>query len=242
MRYLKQAFLLGLLVSAAPLLSADDTVGKPPRGAVILFDGASTSAWKHGNGKLCEWKVVDGCLEVTPRKGGNLVTAERFGDFHIHLEFCVPSMPDKKGQSKGNSGLKLLGVFDIQILDSIDNPTYTAGGCGSIYRVRDPAKDVARPAGQWQTYDVDFRAPRLDTDGRVVEKPRISLVWNGVKVHDSVELDRPTSADAKPSTLPTTGPILLQDHSCLVRFRNIWIVPVKAKPRLETDKPGWIDP
>jgi hypothetical protein len=219
-------------VSVALLGSASDGVThkttvpatRPPAGATILFDGKETSAWKHSGGQPCQWRVADGALEVTPRSGGNIVTREKFGDFTLHLEFCVPSMPDRKGQSRGNSGVKLHGLYEIQILDSLDNPTYSAGGCGAIYQVRNPDRNVSKAPGEWQTFDITFSAPRLNAEGKVAAKPRISLVWNGISVHQDVEVDGPTN-DRKPVvTLPATGPILLQDHGCPVKFRNIWIL------------------
>ena len=228
-------YLCAILVAGLVLLPyawAD----KPPKSAVVLFEGKVASHWQHSAGRECRWKIADGILEVAPRQGGDLVTKERYGDFKLHIEFRVPSMPDKKGQARGNSGIKLHGLYEIQILDSIDNPTYKAGGCGAIYRLREPDKNMAKQPGEWQTYDIEFRAPRLDATGTMVEKPRISLVWNGVKVHDNVELDAPTNSAVKPASLPATGPILLQDHGCPVAFRNIWILVLK--PRMNTDEHG----
>lgn len=207
---------------------------RPPRHAILLLHDDDASAWEHAGKKPCGWAMTNGVLEVTPRHG-DLVTRDKYGDFMLHVEFCVPSMPDKKGQARGNSGVKLHGIYEIQILDSIDNPTYPAGGCGAIYRFKEPDKNVARPPGEWQTYDIRFRAPRLDAEGKIVEKPRITLVWNGVKVHNEVEVPGPTNSRPM-DTLPATGPILLQDHGCPVRFRNIWIVPENKSTTDNTDR------
>jgi hypothetical protein len=203
---------------------------KPPTGAIVLFDGKDTSKWEHAWKKPCAWKIANGEIEVVPRTG-YLFTKEKYGDFQLHLEFCVPSMPDKKGQQRGNSGVKLHGVYEIQILDSVDNPTYKAGGCGSIYTQKEPDSNVSRAPGEWQSYDITFRGPRFDDSGKVTELPRVTLVWNGVRVHNDVEIIGITNAAARNGTLPKSGPVSLQDHGCPVKFRNIWIVPAEpAKP------------
>lgn len=215
--------LLGLLRALQPVGAADaEDNGKPPKDAIQLFDGKDTSHWTQGPSKPITWKVADGTLEVVP-KTGSMVTKDKYGDFRLHLEFCLASMPDRKGQQRSNSGVHLHGLYEIQILDSVDNPTYKAGGCGSLYRQKDPDKNVCKAPGEWQTYDLTFRAPRFDEAGKVTEKPRLTLLWNGVKVHDNVEILGATHANSKEPMIPT-GPISLQDHSCPVRFRNIWIV------------------
>jgi hypothetical protein len=224
------AIVMILREALAPIPSPAHTEvdGKPPKGAIVLFDGKETSAWQHGPDKPFAWNVADGVMEIKPRTG-SLTTKERFRDFQLHVEFNVPSMPDKKGQSKGNSGVYIHGLYEIQILDNTDNPTYMAGGCGSLYRQKDPDKDVSKKPGEWQTYDITFRAPRFDADDKVQEKPRLTLVWNGVKVHDNVEIAGPTSARAKDKPLVKEGTITLQDHGTPVKFRNIWIKPLEGK-------------
>ncbi len=199
--------------------------GGPPKGAIVLFDGRDASAWTRGGDRPAAWKIEDGVLEVVPRTG-SIVTKEKFGDFALHLEFNLANMPGKTGQERSNSGVHLHGLYEIQILDSVDNPTYKAGGCGSIYRQKGPDKNVCKAPGEWQTYDINFRAPRFDAAGQVLEKPRMTLVWNGVKVHDNVEIDGPTHAGSR-APMVASGPISLQDHGCPVKFRNIWIKPIK---------------
>jgi hypothetical protein len=195
---------------------------KPAKAAQVLFDGTGTERWQHSPQKPFAWKLEGDSMEVVPRTG-SLTTKQPHGDCELHIEFCIPDMPDKKGQSKGNSGVKLQGQVEIQILDSVDNPTYKAGGCGSIYTLRDPDRNMARPAGEWQSYDILYRAPRFDAEGKLTDKPRITLWWNGEKVHDNVEVARPTSGGEKAGPFAKTGPLLLQDHSCPVKFRNIWM-------------------
>jgi hypothetical protein len=207
--------------SVAPLGAEEPLLATPPKGAVVLFDGKSADLWHHGGDRPVKWSIEEGALVVKPR-AGNIYTKEPFQDFTLHLEFNLPYLPDRTGQSKANSGVKLHGLYEIQILDSLENPTYPAGGCGSIYRQKDPDKNVSRKPGEWQTYDITFRAPRFD------EKPRVTLVWNGVKVHDNVEIKGITNAKAESNPLVKQGPLMLQDHGSPVKFRNIWILPAKT--------------
>lgn len=187
----------------------------PPKDAIVLFDGKDLSHWTNQN-----WVVKDGYMEVNR---GSTRTKEEFGDFQLHVEFWLPLMENRKGQGRANSGLYLHGRYEIQILDSYNNPTYKTGGCGAIYGQKDPDnfEKAVKPPEKWNTFDVTFRAPRLNADGTLKEKARVTVLWNGVKIHDNVEI-----ADSRPVT---QGPVLLQDHGCKVRFRNIWIVPKKAE-------------
>ncbi|MGC8667876.1 MAG: 3-keto-disaccharide hydrolase [Chthonomonadales bacterium] len=212
----------------APMVSAQKAPSPhPPKGAKVLFNGKDASLWQHLDGRPVQWTVSHGVLEVKPGTG-NIVTKERFRDFQLHLEFREPLMPDAHDQARGNSGLYLQGRYEIQILDSYHNPTYKYGGCGAIYGIKDPDKDVCKPPLQWQTYDVFFRAARFNPDGSVKELPRVTVYWNGVKIHDAVEIPHGTTAGLG-NELVAEGPIMLQDHGCPVQFRNIWIVPGKAQ-------------
>lgn len=204
---------------------------KPPHGAVVLFNGRDTSAWVHrGADKPCAWTVTDGVLEVKPGTG-DIVTRQLFRDYQLHVEFATPYLPNAHSQERGNSGVYQLGHWEIQVLDSYNNPTYKAGGCGAIYGQKDPDQNVCRPPLEWQTYDVTFHAARLNSDGSVLEKPRLTLIWNGVKVHDNVRLEGASTTSGMGGTIPVTGPILLQDHGCKVRYRNIWIKPLADSRR-----------
>ncbi len=202
---------------------------KPPRGAIMLFNGKDTSHWVHRDTKEpCAWEVTpEGVLTVTPGKP-DILTKENYGDFDLHLEFKIPLMPDKKSQERGNSGVYMHGLYEIQILDAYNNETYKFGGCGAIYGQKDPDKNACKPPEEWQTYDIQFRAPRFGADGSISEKPVISVRWNGVKVHDKVEINNSTAASL--GTAPTPeGPLMLQNHGTPVQYRNIWIVPKKRK-------------
>jgi mono/diheme cytochrome c family protein len=213
----------------APLNPQPQAVAKisPEDGATILFDGNGLSAWTNAAGGPAEWRIQDGALVVAIGTG-DLVTKAQYQDYQLHVEFNLAYMPNKHGQFRSNSGVFLNGQYEIQILDSVDNPTFFAGGCGAIFGLIDPDKNVCRPPGQWQTYDITFRSPRLDQFGQVVEKPRVTLVWNGVKVHDNVEIDHPTENSKNP--MLAAGPIRLQDNRFTpspVKFRNIWIKPIQ---------------
>jgi len=202
-------------------LSQSGGSSAPPPGAVVLFDGKDTSAWIHDGGKPCSWPVVEGTLVVGK---GNLMTRENYRDFQLHVEFNVPPPPEgAKDQARGNSGVYIQRRYEVQILDSFGVEPPAFNGCGSLYRQRAPDRNMSKKPGEWQTYDITFRAARFDASGKKTENARITVVWNGVKVHDDVELKDKTGA-GRPEG-PEPGPILLQDHGAPVRFRNIWIVP-----------------
>jgi 3-keto-disaccharide hydrolase len=215
----------------APLigLAQKSTLGaKPPKGAIVLFNGKDTSKWvSRGDKSPCQWNVVDGYLEVKPG-APDIMTKQDFGDYKLHVEFWLPLMADKTSQGRANSGVYNQGRYEIQVLDSYNNPTYEFGGCGAIYSQKDPDKDAIKPPEQWNTYDITFRAARLDKEGNVTEKPRITVFHNGIKIHDNVEIEGTATTSAITGPQPKVGPILLQDHGCPVRFRNIWIVPMKG--------------
>lgn len=216
---------LALLVVAMAM--AQDKPAKPPRGAVVLFNGKDLSAWVSRDGRSpARWEITpDGAMQVKAGTG-HIVTREEFGSFRLHIEFNIPSMPQASGQGSGNSGVYLHGLYEIQVLDSYQNETYAKGGCGAIYGIKDPDKNVARPPGQWQTYDIIFIAPKFDDSGNVVANPKVTLRWNGVLVHDNVEIPHITVGGIG-SKMRATGPILLQDHGNPVKYRNIWIQPIK---------------
>jgi len=199
---------------------------RPPKDALVLFDGTDTSKWVHRrSGRPVEWVVSDGAMEVKPGSG-DILTKEKFGDFQLHLEFNVPYMPGATGQGRGNSGVYLHGLYEIQILDSYRNQTYATGGCGAIYGQKDPDFRASKPPNEWQTYDITFRAPRFGADGKVIENPRVTVLHNGVKIHDNVEIKAGPTTASLGGPLVQTGPILLQDHGNRMRFRNIWIRPL----------------
>lgn len=193
---------------------------KPPAGAVVLLpykEGVKPdlSAWTNQ-----KWKALEnGAMQVSK---GATRTQERFGHIkHLHLEFWLPLEPLNRGQGRGNSGLFLNDTYEVQILDSF-GLVETAGDCGSLYNVKRPDVNASLPPLTWQTYDIEFRAPRLNDDGSVREAPRITVYLNGVKIHDKVEIPHAT-ANPKAKTR-ATGPLQLQDHGHPIQFRNIWLV------------------
>ncbi len=183
------------------------------------------AGWTTRDGKPAGWKVEDGYLEVVPGKT-DIMTKEKFGpDFQLHVEFWLPLMADKKDQERANSGVYLQGRYEIQILDSYMNETYPKGECGAMYKILGTSKNANKPPEQWQTYDITFHAPRVDDDGKVTEKGRITVVFNGETVIDNGRFDHNTAGEID-TKLGTPGPILLQDHGCKIRFRNIWLKPL----------------
>lgn len=184
---------------------------------VILFDGKDWSNFTDKEGKPSQWKVEDG---IAIANGGDTISKESFGDFQAHIEFLCP-VSDKEGQAKSNSGVYVHGRYEIQVLDSFGMPP-ADNLCGGIYRLATPLASAARPAGQWQTYDIIFRAPVLSTAARHGTPARITVLHNGIVIHNNVEL--PTTTAGGIDQMPVrAGPILLQDHGDPVQFRNIWV-------------------
>jgi hypothetical protein len=193
-----------------------------PEGAVVLFDGKDLSGWVHTDGRPATWKLVGEAMEVNVGSG-DIQTEQTFGDFQLHLEFWLPLMPEATSQARANSGVFLQGLYEIQVLDSYANETYEKGECGAIYGLRSPDVNAARPPEQWQTYDVTFRTALFDVAGEKAANARVTVLWNGVKIHDDVDVERPTAGGTETDQ---PGPLRLQDHGNLVRYRNIWIVPL----------------
>ena len=201
-----------------------------PSDAVVLFDGKDLSRWEHGNGQPGKWKVENGYMEVVP-KSGILRTKDEFGDFQLHLEWATPAKVESQGQGRGNNGVNIFGRYEIQILDSFENQTYADGGAASIYGQYPPMVNASRPPGQWQTYDIMFEGPRWDEGGKLLKKARVTVLHNGLVVHHGTDLHGATmhrnyGKYDKPH--PPHGRIELYEHGNPVRFRNIWIRPLKG--------------
>ncbi len=193
-----------------------------PEGAVVLFDGKDMSAFNNAQ----NWVVKDGYAEV---HGGTATTKQAFGSCHIHLEWASPEKVSGHGQGRGNSGVYIMGKYEVQILDSYENETYFDGQCASIYKQSPPLKNVCRKPGEWQSYDITFTAPKFDEKGNVTRKARLTVVQNGVTVQDDFELWGETSW-RRPSTYQPHAdklPLSLQDHWNPVRFRNIWVQEIE---------------
>ena len=195
-----------------------------PAGALVLFAGDDVNAWERADrSRPIDWPINDGALVVRPGRG-DIQTVDSFLDFQLHLEFWLPSTPsDAPEQDRANSGVYLQSRYELQVLDAFGKPVMEADGAGAIYGMWGPGVNAGLPAETWQSYDVVFRAARW-SDGRRTEPARVTVWWNGVLVHDNVPLSGST-AGGMPET-SDAGPIRLQDHGHLVRYRNIWLVPL----------------
>lgn len=196
----------------------------PPSDAIVLFDGTDLSQWKSikGGGEA-KWKVQDGYMEVVP-KTGSIKTKQGFGSCQLHIEWRTPDVVEGDGQKRGNSGVFLMGKYELQVLDSYDNVTYADGQAGAVYGQKPPLVNVCREPGQWQTYDILFHAPQFDGD-KVVNPATITVLQNGVLVQDHWEIQG-TAFHKKPAYYEPHAdklPLQLQDHGNPMRFRNIWI-------------------
>ncbi len=203
----------------------------PPSDAVVLFAGKDLSAWRAEDGQAAKWLVQDGYVQVVP-KTGSLVTAQSFGDAQVHIEWATPVPPKGEGQERGNSGVFLMGMYELQVLDSYHNDTYPDGQAGAIYGENPPLVNATRPPGEWQTYDIVFRRPHFKADGSVERPARMTVFLNGVLIQDNFELVGPTANKARPpySAHPDKLPLRLQDHGVPVRYRNIWIRELTEGP------------
>jgi HEAT repeat protein len=201
---------------------------KPPKGAVVLFSGENFKEWKHTGKKPDEdsvqWKLVDDAMEVKPGSG-SIITIKEFTDVNLHLEFRTPFMPEARGQGRSNSGVYLQGRYEVQVLDS-----YGLEGreneCGGIYGVAQPLVNMCAPPTQWQTYDITYRVPRFDSTGKKINDARMTVIHNGVKIHNNVKVSKATTA----APGGDVGGIYLQDHGNTVQYRNIWLVELPEKP------------
>lgn len=204
--------------------STQDSPGRPPSDAVVLFDGKDLSQWVDKSGAPARWKVEDGHAEVAP-KAGNIQTRSSFGDCQVHVEFSEPVPPKGEDQERGNSGVFLMGNYEIQVLDSYENKTYADGQASAVYGQYPPLVNASRPPGQWQSYDIVFHGPRFDLKGKLLRPARVTVFHNGVLVQDNVELSGPTAHGERPPYKPgpEKAPLALQDHGEPVRYRNIWV-------------------
>lgn len=181
------------------------------------------SKWQHKDGRPSSWTVADDYVEVVPGSG-DIQTVTEYQDFNLHLEFWLPYEPDQLGQARANSGIYLQGLYELQILDSSNVSELTAQDCGALYKQVAPLVKACKGPLQWQTYDVEFRAPRVDALNQVIAPGEITAWVNGEVTLDRVPITKPTGAAGK-EPQRGLGPIRLQDHKSAVRFRNIVITP-----------------
>lgn len=218
-----------------------------PSDAIVLFDGKNLDAWQkpmysygakfedteahvknnvHEKfpGTAAEWSIEDGAVVVKPG-GGNIATKQKFGSAQLHIEWLAPVDEGKEGQGYSNSGVFLMGLYEIQVLNSHNNKTYPNGQAGSVYKQTMPLVNANKPAGEWQIYDIIFTAPRFDKMGKIESPAYFTVFLNGVLVQNHTEVKGPTFyiGEGRYINHPEKMPLVLQDHGDKVRFRNIWI-------------------
>lgn len=199
----------------------------PPEGAVVLFDGTSLDAWE--NDPAGPWGIRDGLLMPVHPEGKALVSRQLFNDVIAHIEFRLPYLPEKTGQERGNGGVFFLGEYEVQVLDSYGLPGYFQE-CGALYKVSPPQVNMCRPPNVWQSYDIEFTAPKFDAQGRQIANPRITVNHNGKLIHHDEEIPLvPTNSYKDRIGLHPKGPghFQLQAHRNHVQYRNIWVLEKK---------------
>ena len=203
-----------------------------PGDATILFDGRDLANFEAGNKQPAGWKVENGYMEVVPG-AGSIQTKEHFSDFQLHIEFATPHKVEGNSQGRGNSGVIIFGQFEVQVLDSFNNPTYPDGQAGAMYGQLPPKVNASMPPGAWQSYDIIFEAPRWDGD-TLVKKANVTVIHNGVVLHHKQDYNGPSlhrQVGTYENKIPSHGAIHLQDHGNPMRFRNIWIRDLGAYDR-----------
>lgn len=194
------------------------TLGAPvPEGGVVIFDGTNEDKWKAVPDK---WALGNGEMTVSRP---SLITLDEYGSGTYHVEYKTPFMPNERGQGRGNSGVYVMGRYELQVLDSFGMPP-AWDEAGGIYKEAVPKVNASLPPGEWQTYDITFTAAKFDESGKKIENARVTAKLNGILIHDNVSLSGPTPGGVSDQDAPK-GPILLQNHGNSVSFRNIWFQP-----------------
>lgn len=205
----------------------------PPSDAIVLFDGQDLSKWRDAEGGPAKWRVRDGYMESVPNSG-YIYSADKFGDVQLHVEWATPVPASGSGQGRGNSGVFLMGLYEVQVLDSYENDTYPDGQAAAVYGQYPPLVNCCLPPGEWQSYDIVFRRPRFGEEGSVTKPARITVIQNGILVQDDVEVWGPTAwLQHFPYTQHADAlPLSLQDHGNPIRYRNIWLraLPERSEP------------
>jgi len=204
---------------------------RPPADADIIFNGTDTSKLvtiQKGVAGPVTWKVENGYMEVIPRKGG-VTTKEKFGDMQLHVEWASPAVVQDKSQDRGNSGIMIMGLYEVQVLDSYNNPTYADGQAAAVYGQYPPLVNASCKPGEWQTYDIFFEAPKFEGD-KLVKPAFVTVVHNGILVQNHEQI-LGTTPHAAVGVYKAHGdlPLELQNHNTPVRYRNIWIRPLKPR-------------
>jgi len=215
------------LAPQPPVVQPGAVTGMPPSDAIVLFNGKNTDGWSADDGSPSQWIVKGGALQPV-EDSGVIRTVQEFGSCQLHVEWATPATVEGDGQGRGNSGVFLMGQYEIQILDSYDNTTYPDGQAGALYGRSAPLVNACRKPGEWQSYDIIFHRPVFDASGNVVKRATFTILHNGVLIQDHLELSGGTLWKSKHSVVPyeahgDKGPITLQDHGNPVSFRNIWV-------------------
>jgi hypothetical protein len=204
-----------------------------PSDADVLFAGDDLSKWQDDHGGAATWTIRDGYVET--RRGGSIRTRGTWGDFQLHVEFATPNPPHGSGQARGNSGILINGMYEVQVLDSYHAKTYPDGQCGAIYGQSPPLVNASKAPGEWQTYDIIFESPRWSSQGELIKKAVVTVIHNGIVVQnrreliggtDGISREIPWKSPAKYTRHAPRVFIALQDHNNPVRYRNIWIRPL----------------
>ncbi len=203
-----------------PVVTPAAQPGGAPSDAIVLFDGKDLAWWTVARRP---WKLENGYFEVVPG-AGDLATKEKFGDVQLHIEWAAPAEVRGTSQNRGNSGIFLQGRYEVQVLDSFQNPTYADGQAGALYGQWPPLVNATRKPGEWQAYDIFFEAPKFE-NGKLVKPAYATVILNGVLLHNHKELMGPTLHRqlAHYAPQPEEDSLVLQDHQQPVRYRNIWI-------------------
>jgi len=227
-----QEYLNGIEWKMPPIIKPGQTDSQPPSDAIVLFDGGDLSGWENGD----QWTSEDGNM-ISGK--GYVTTKKTFGDCQVHIEWSAPTPPKGSSQGRGNSGIFLMGKYEMQILDSFDNETYFDGQAGAVYKQSPPMVNAMRAPGEWNSYDILWTCPRFNDDGSLKSPAYITAIHNGAVVLNHFELlgDTPYNEPPEYSKHDSVGPISLQDHGNPVRFRNIWVRELSPAIGVPTREP-----
>ena len=210
---------------AQPTVIDPGPPGGAPSDAIVLFDGKDLSKFRGEHQPEPTWKLDNGVMESTPP--GGIFSKEEFGDCQVHVEWASPSNVKGDGQGRGNSGVYLMGRYEIQVLDSYHSQTYPDGQCGAFYGHNPPLVNACRQPGEWQAYDIIFHAPKRLADG-TVQPGSFTVLQNGVLIQDHIPVGEQSTTASPLKGFAETGPLYLQDHGNPVRFRNVWVRKLNA--------------
>lgn len=210
----------------------------PPSDAIVLFDGKNLDQWRANDGGPAKWIIKDEVMESVPGSG-YIYSAPTFGDAQVHVEWATPIKVQGKSQGRGNSGVFLQGLFEIQVLDSFDNITYADGQAGALYGQYPPLVNASRKPGEWQSYDIIYRRPHYQEDGKLLQPARLTVLHNGVLIQDNVRALGPTSwiQHGTYQKTPEKLPLSFQDHGNPVRYRNVWVRELPPEAIAQPTKP-----